>query len=230
VPATLDETGEPLAGKQLYIAGFGDAATGNNTKSRTWTPADRKRAAENVIDREILRNPYNSKTTGGILLFDFDDGTQERNSLNRRSKAWDHLFGDGQSSPAPTPLEGASYPGDSGGPAFAKSVKGTWCVVGVSGYGTGFPPDRRRTSIQFGDILVYTRVSPHLAWVRQQVAPPAPGKPSAIVSRAQPAAEVSAPETSAPVTATAAPAASEAPPGIFRKPEPAHSSRPASSN
>ncbi len=223
VPALLDETGEPLSGRPLYIAGFGDAATGNNTKSRTWTPADRKRAAENMVDREIQRNPYNPNTIGGILLFDFDNGTQDRNSLNRRSKSWDHLFGDGQSSPEPLRLEGASYPGDSGGPAFVKSAKGAWCVVGVSGYGTGFPPDRRRTSIQFGDILVYTRVWPHLAWVRQQIAPPPPTKPSAIVSPAGPAAEVGAPETSAPVTATATPAPPEEPSAIFRTSVPATS-------
>jgi hypothetical protein len=215
-PCPLDETGALLSGKQIFIAGYGDAATGNNTKSRTWTKADLKRAAENVVDREIQRNPYNPRTVGGILLFDFDNGTEERNSLNRKSKSWDHLFGEGKSSSIPSPLEGASYPGDSGGPAFAKSAKGTWCLVGVSGYGTGFPPDRRRTSIQFGEILVYTRVSPHLAWVRSHIAPPPPPPPSVAVSRVGPEAQVSAPDSSAPVTATASPVAPETAPPIFR--------------
>jgi len=211
-PAAFDETAEQLLGRLIYIAGFGDATTGNNTKARTWTPADRKRAAENVIDREIMRNPYNADTVGGILLFDFDNGTDERNTLNLRSKSWEHLFGDGQSSPDPAALEGASYPGDSGGPAFARTAD-RWCVVGVSGYGTGFPPDRRRTSIQFGDILAYTRISPHAPWIRQQITPRAPGPPAAMVSRAVPAAEVSK-VTNPPE----APASAPAPP-IFRPPE-----------
>ena len=189
-PAPFDNSAEPLVSRPIYIAGFGDASTGNNTKSRTWTPADLKRAAENVIDREITKNPFNSQTVGGILLFDFDNGTEERNSLNLPSKSWEHLFGTGQSSAQPAGLEGASYPGDSGGPAFAK-IGTRWCVVAVSGYGTGFPPDRRRTSIQFGDILAYTRISPHSAWIQQQITPPAPPKPTAIVAPADPTVEVS---------------------------------------
>lgn len=217
-PSPLEASAEPLAGKRIFIAGYGDAATGNNPKARTWTQADLKRAAENRVDREIARNPYNPRTVGAILLFDFDNGTEERNSLNRRSKSWEHLFGQGKSEAAPTPMEGASYPGDSGGPAFAQSSKGDWAVVGISGYGTGFPPDRRRTSIQYGEILVYTRVSPHLDWIRSHLAPPNPAPPSASVSRAGPAAEVGAPDASSRVTATASPVSAEAPPPIFRPP------------
>ncbi|MEQ1840567.1 MAG: trypsin-like serine protease [Verrucomicrobiales bacterium] len=189
-PASIDDSGEALLGRIIYIAGFGDATTGNNTRSRTWTQADLKRAAENIIDREILRNPYDVSTVGGILLFDFDNGEDDRNTLNLRSKSWDHLFGVGQSSPTPTQIEGASYPGDSGGPAFAR-VGGKWALVAVSGYGTGFPPDRRRTSIQFGDILAYTRVSPHAAWIRQTTSVSKNTPPAAIVSRAAPAEVIS---------------------------------------
>jgi hypothetical protein len=211
-PAPIDEMGPPLIGTTIYISGFGDAATGNNTKARTWTQANLKRAAENVVDREITRNPYNAATIGGILLFDFDNGAEERNTLNLPSKAWDPLFGTGQSSAAPAALEGASYPGDSGGPAFAK-LGPRWSVVAVSGYGTGFPQDRRRTSIQFGDILAYTRIAPHLAWIRQHIAPAPLGKPSAIVAPAEPKAEVSKAPMEPP-----APVPANAPPPIFRTP------------
>ena len=173
-PMAWDESEEELLGKLIYIAGYGDSAKGDNAKERNWTKAELRRAAENVIDREIRLDPFTKKPEGGLILFDFDNGKNDRNSLNAKSRVWERIFGGGRSSPTPTQLEGASYPGDSGGPAFAK-VDDQWRIVGVSGYGTGFPPDKRRTSIQYGDILVYTRVQSHAAWIRGIVGPP-PGK------------------------------------------------------
>lgn len=168
-PAAVDDLGESLLGRPIFIAGFGEAARGDNPRSRSWIPADAKRAAQNIVDREILRNPYGAASSGGLILFDFDNGTSERNTLNMVTKPWDKLFGPGESSAQPTRFEGAPYPGDSGGPAF--SFAGSqWRIVAVSGYGTGFPPGQRRPSIQYGDILVYTRISPHAEWIRRTLA------------------------------------------------------------
>ncbi len=209
-PIPWDESGENLVGQMVYIAGFGDAGPGDDPREANWTPAELRRAAENVIDRDIRQNPISGQPSGGVLLFDFDNGQESRNSLNGKSRVWERIFGKGRSSPAPTKLEGASYPGDSGGPALAK-VKGRWRLVGVSGYGTGFPPDRRRTSIQYGDILVYARANSIAGWLRNIVGPPAdpppagdesqpesqdgreaptPAEPGEMVAEVKPAAEV----------------------------------------
>jgi hypothetical protein len=206
-PALPDDSSEPLAERLVFIAGFGDAGCGDNPRSRSWRAADRKRAAQNILDRDVTRNPHDPDQPGGIVLFDFDNGTEERNTLSRPAKAWERLFGTGPSSPLPTQLEGASYPGDSGGPAFTQ-IRGQWKVVAVSGYGTGYPPDRKRSSIQYGDILVYTRVAAHAAWIRATTTPPT------VVSRAEPAAVVSeaAPTPAAPPSADPG----SVPPPIFR--------------
>ncbi|MEM7014818.1 MAG: trypsin-like serine protease, partial [Verrucomicrobiota bacterium] len=165
--------GSRMLGRHVYISGYGDSGHGANTREESWAPAEVKRAAENQIDRDVTRNPFSNQQSGGLLLFDFDNGDPERNSLNKDSRVWNRLFGDGQSAPEPLEMEGASYPGDSGGPAIAR-IGGQWCVVGVSGYGTGFPPGKRQTSIQYGDILVYTRVASHANWIQQTIqAPPA---------------------------------------------------------
>lgn len=160
--------GVQLLGKPIFIAGYGDSGNGQNSKTETWAPAELKRAAQNVVDREITVNPFSGERQGGLILFDFDNGSDDRNSLNLYSRAWSRIFGEGVSEAEPLPLEGASYPGDSGGPALAK-VGGQWCVVGVSGYGTGFPPGKRRTTIQYGDVLVYTRVASHAGWIGQTI-------------------------------------------------------------
>ncbi len=170
-PIPWDDLGEDLVGQRVYIAGFGDAAPGDDPQEGNWTPAELRRAAENIIDRDIRKNPLSGQPAGGVLLFDFDNGEESRNSLNGRSRVWERIFGTGKSSASPTQLEGASYPGDSGGPAIAK-VDGLWRVVGVSGYGTGFPPDKRRTSIQYGDILVYARANSMSDWLRNIVGEP----------------------------------------------------------
>ena len=206
-PIPWDETGNDLVGQMVYIAGFGDAAPGNDPSAGNWTPAELRRAAENVIDRDIRRNPLSGQPSGGVLLFDFDNGEESRNSLNGRSRVWERIFGKGRSSPDPTQLEGASYPGDSGGPAIAK-VEGRWRLVGVSGYGTGFPPDRRKTTIQYGDILVYARANSLAGWLRNIVGEPElPPLPPA-----ESPAEQSVPTPAAPTEAVAE-MAPQTPPG-----------------
>lgn len=171
-PVPYNRSEVSLIGRTVYIAGFGDSTTGNIPDEDSWVPALLKRAAENVVDRDIPINPLTGKNEGGMLLFDFDNGDEERNSLSPgRCKLWERLFGvGGGSSAKPTALEGASYPGDSGGPAFVM-IDGAWRLAGISGYGTGYPPDKRRTSIQYGDILVYTRVANHAGWIASIVGP-----------------------------------------------------------
>lgn len=172
-----DDFTRNLVGQKIYIAGFGDAGAGNNPREETWAPAEIKRAAQNVIDRDISVNPLTGARQGGILLFDFDSGSDGRNSLDSKPKVWGRIFGDGHSSARPAPLEGASYPGDSGGPALAY-LGSRWRVVGVSAYGTGYPADRRRTSIQYGDILVYTKVASHAAWINSTINRPRSSTPT----------------------------------------------------
>jgi len=171
-PIPWQKTETSLLNRTVYIAGFGDAAKGNNPKEKTWARARFKRAAENNVDRDLTINPLTGKRDGGLLLFDFDNGEEERNSLNGDNcRTWEKLFGRGTSDAKPLPLEGAPYPGDSGGPALAK-IDGVWQIVGVGGYGTGYPPDKRRSSIEYGDILVYTRVASQAYWLSAMLAPP----------------------------------------------------------
>ncbi len=170
-PLPLHMEDVSLLNQRILIAGYGHAGKGDNPGEAAWTPARYRRAAENMVDRDITVNPYTEETTGGLILFDFDNGDEERNTLQEvRSGAWQRLFGTGTSSAEPLPLEGASYPGDSGGPALAL-INGVWKIVGVSGYGTGYPPDKRRTTITYGDILVFTRIRGHSDWITRVISP-----------------------------------------------------------
>lgn len=181
-PAICDDTAVDLLNYFVYIAGYGDAAKGSNPLQRWWREANLKRAAENVIDRVVTINPLTNGPQGGLLVFDFDSGKESRNSLNGHLPVWTSLFGPGTSNRLPRALEGAPYPGDSGGPAFA-FLENKWRVVGISGYGTGYPLERKRASIEYGDILVYTNVKAHSAWIKQviqQPEAPAPPPPSQI--------------------------------------------------
>lgn len=186
-PAICDDTAIDLQNYFICIAGYGDSAKGNNPVRRWWREANLKRAAENVIDRVITLDPLTKKQEGGILVFDFDNGQESRNSLNGKTSVWTSLFGEGTSNPVPRKLEGAPYPGDSGGPAFA-FLQEKWRVVGISGYGTGFPLERKHAAITYGDILVYTNVKAHAAWIKQVTgAKQAQTRPPAVSSGPHPA-------------------------------------------
>ncbi|MEO0447355.1 MAG: hypothetical protein AAF191_14880 [Verrucomicrobiota bacterium] len=165
-PALLEHRPHQLLGRTLAFAGFGEGAVGTGTKRRHQRVSHRKRAAENVVDRVIpFRKAGAALPFSGFALFDFDNGQERRNSLNHRSRAWADLIGPGISSPRPLPMEGAAYPGDSGGPAFLLTELG-WRVVGISAYGTGFPQDRGNPVAQYGDILVYTLLEAHSGWLQ----------------------------------------------------------------
>jgi len=164
--APINDTEIDLLDYFICIAGYGDATRVTNPLRRWWRNANLKRAAENVIDRVVSHNPYTEESSGGILLFDFDNGEESNNTLNGSSDLWSSIFGEGRSDRKPRNLEGAPYPGDSGGPAFA-FLDSQWRVVGVSGYGTGFPADRPHATIHYGDILAYTNVKVHAPWIRR---------------------------------------------------------------
>ena len=166
-PATMSPRG-PRIGQRLFIAGYGEAAFGTQLDETLRQQPALRRAAENILDRDIAIDPFTGRRNrGGLLMFDFDNGTAGRNSLGLMSDAyWLALAGRGSSDATPLPLEGSSYPGDSGGPAFA-FLDSAWRVVGVSSGGSGWPVNGRREGlVQYGDILFYTRIASHAEWIR----------------------------------------------------------------
>jgi len=167
-PATMSPR-PPQVGRRLLIAGYGEAAVGSQTDENQWRLPALRRAAENILDRDIAVEPFTGRRDrGGLLMFDFDDGSESRNSLNAITDAyWLAIAGYGTSDATPLPLEGSSYPGDSGGPAFA-FLDAAWRIVGVSSGGSGWPVNGRRDgAVQYGDILLYTRVASHADWIRK---------------------------------------------------------------
>lgn len=167
-PATMSPRA-PQAGRRLFIAGYGEAAVGSQRDETQWRLPALRRAAENILDRDIPVEPFTGRRDlGGLLMFDFDNGTEARNSLNAITDAyWLAIAGTGDSDAAPLSLEGSSYPGDSGGPAFA-FLDAEWRIVGVSSGGSGWPVNGRRDGlVQYGDILFYTRVASHADWIRK---------------------------------------------------------------
>ncbi len=173
VPASMSPR-SPNVGQKLIIAGYGVAAVGSQRDESAWREPSLRRAAENILDRDIAIDPFTGRSDrGGLLLFDFDSGSEERNSLNRLNDAyWLAIAGRGNSAATPLPLEGSSYPGDSGGPAFA-FLDAAWRVVGVSSGGSGWPVNGQRDGfVQYGDILLYTRVASHADWIRKTMLGP----------------------------------------------------------
>ncbi|MDJ0894420.1 MAG: trypsin-like serine protease [Alphaproteobacteria bacterium] len=165
VPARM-----PQVGTRLFIAGYGISAANDEVDDRRWDHRPVRRAAENVLDRDIPANPISGRRDeGGLIAFDFDDGSDVRNALAGHLDpkfTWPAPLG--SSSPVPLRLEGAPWPGDSGGPAFAL-VDGVWAVVGISNSGTDWPTNGEVRAPQYGDVLFYTRVPSHIAWIRETI-------------------------------------------------------------
>jgi len=153
-----------IVGQRSLIAGFGEAGRGDNPNQESWVRSRLRRAAENLIDRAVVQIPGTDEGGGGIVAMDFDSGSEDHNTLNGLIDGWEDLLGSAPSSPVPFPQEGACYPGDSGGPAFIRQ-DGEWRVVGVAGFGIGFPPNKRNNRIQYGDTLIYTLVPAHRQWI-----------------------------------------------------------------
>ncbi len=160
-PAELFQ-GRPKVGCKMFLVGYGAYAPGNEINESQWIEDGKKRAGENILDRD------GHHKNGGLIAFDFDNGSRERNSLKSNrglDKELRFMLGDGTSSPDPLPLESGAYPGDSGSPALALE-DGRWKVLGIAGFGTDYPLTGKVHYVQYGDVLCYTRVPSHLTWIR----------------------------------------------------------------
>lgn len=157
-PATINASLEEITGDILYFAGVG--ALANGIDGVTSPDNSRLFAGANVLDRVStdvshgLSSALYSGSSGGVLGFDFDSPSGDKNSLSG-----DIIYGrlgPGTSDPTPIALEATSSSGDSGGPAFSW-LGDAWRLVGVSSYGT--------TNSVYGDVAVYTRVANHADWI-----------------------------------------------------------------
>ena len=158
--------GRATPGVRVCFAGFGCFATGLQKKERQWKDDGLKRAAENILDRDGYQ------PGGGLIAFDFDNGQDERNTLQSNrllDRSLSKMLGPGKSEARPLPLEGCCYPGDSGGPIYARE-NDQWRVLGVNSFGTDYPLRGRRATTQYGDVNCSTRVPDHLPWIRRTIA------------------------------------------------------------
>lgn len=161
-PARLPVPGwiEPL-GSLVMHAGYGlatDAVTG--VGGNRWWDTSKPLAGYNTLDRvrvQVDMSHVPTQHEGGVLATDFDDGTQQKNSLSDQYGTVGYI-GDGDSSPEPVYMESTTCAGDSGGPLFIREHDGEWTLIGVNSYGTKDPS-------VYGDISVYTRVQNHLQWI-----------------------------------------------------------------
>ena len=154
--------GRATPGVRVCLAGFGCFATGRQKRERQWKDDGRKRAGENILDRD----------GDGLIAFDFDNGQSERNTLRSNrllDRSLSRMLGPGKSDAQPLPLEGCCYNGDSGGPIYARE-NDQWRVLGVSSFGTDYPLKGRRATTQYGDVNCSTRVPNHVDWIRRTIA------------------------------------------------------------
>lgn len=161
-PARLPMEGwvEPL-GSLVMHAGYGvstDASTGYERDR--WWDTSKPLAGYNTLDRvrvqvDVPHVP--AQHEGGVLATDYDDGTQQNNSLSNQYGTVGYI-GSGDSSPEPVYMESTTCSGDSGGPLFTREDDGEWTLIGINSYGTEDPS-------VYSDISVYTRVQNHLHWI-----------------------------------------------------------------
>lgn len=129
-------------------------------------------ACTNSLDRILaMDSPYEA---GGLLAFDFDDGTTFHNSLSNGGVA--DIDGSfvatmpgmtviaDTSSLLPTGLEATSALGDSGGPAFIDFGNGPE-LVGLISWGVNPTNPANRYGSGLGDITYLTDLTPHHDWI-----------------------------------------------------------------
>lgn len=132
--------------------------------------------ASNTIDRASFQSGESG--SGGLLGFDFDDGTLPFNSLAGTGvpdvsgfyiNPLD--FAGGGSSNAPTTLEGTTLLGDSGGPAFADFGQGPE-LIGLVSWGVNPTNLSRPYAGGVGDVTYLTRLSAHRDWILSVIPEP----------------------------------------------------------
>lgn len=134
-------------------------------------------AFTNTIDRVIsLNSPHGQ---GGLLVYDFDNGTPHSNSL-ASAAAYDaygwpiagnsSIAGSG-SATLLTTFEGTSAPGDSGGPAFADSGSGPE-LVGIVSWGVNPTQPGNLYGSGYGDTGYLMRTSSLKDWIHGVIPEP----------------------------------------------------------
>ncbi|MBN2893811.1 MAG: trypsin-like serine protease [Bacteroidales bacterium] len=162
-PAQLITSTSEIIGNTIWYCGFGDYTQefGNGEDY------SKKHAIENILDRKVdgINTSISGQTyNGGLLAFDFDSPTGEVNSLGDDEVNSDEaLLGSGSSDAYATEFEGATIPGDSGGPIFI-NINGAWKVCGILSGGAN-DPFYDYVDGGYGDISVFTRVSTSIDWI-----------------------------------------------------------------
>lgn len=141
----LGSNPENLTGSDASIVGFGYNGLGSTGHNQT---RDKLRwGAENVIDLVGYVDSYfDAVFQSNILNLDFDDGTNDSNTLTNTYSETTPLYN-----------EGTTAPGDSGGPLLIK-IDDELLIAGVLSAGS------TRTS-QFGDISWFTGITEHREFI-----------------------------------------------------------------
>ncbi|MCL2932013.1 MAG: S1 family peptidase [Trichodesmium sp. MAG_R03] len=139
---------ENLIRSDASIVGFGFNGLGstgheNDRDKRRW-------GAENVIDLVGSVAPYfDAVFKSNILNLDFDDGTNESNTLTNTYSQTTPLYN-----------EGTTAPGDSGGPLLVK-VDDELLIAGVS------TANSSKSDQKFGDISYFTGITEHREFIEK---------------------------------------------------------------
>lgn len=168
--------GSLRVGSELTFFGAGLTGSGGGL---TANPGGSIFAGTNRLDRILTMD--GAFGPGGLLAFDFDDGSAHRNSLGqpgisnvdgeRETDIHDvTLFGD-TSDFLPTLLEATSAPGDSGGPAFIDVGNGPE-LVGLVSWGVNPTAPGNLYGSGLGDISYLTDLTQHRDWINGVIPEP----------------------------------------------------------
>jgi V8-like Glu-specific endopeptidase len=167
-PVPLYTGTDEAIGSKVWYAGFGDYSQLSGQNPDLFS---KKHAFENILDRKVggFNTSFGGTTyNGGLLAFDLDSPDGTINSLGDDFVGADEkLLGPGTSTANILPFEATTVEGDSGGPLFVK--KGTtWELAGVLGGGADEPIANHKDG-SYGDISIFTRVSPNITWINSVI-------------------------------------------------------------
>lgn len=184
-------------GKVGITLGAGQIGTGTTPWYFQTNDPEFVYAAANVIDRTTIQT--NSGYGGGFLVTDFDSGVDDdQNTLGQGyhpgGDPWTWAVSGSNTTTNLNPagdiagtnsdfsqmtfgtniVEGATAPGDSGGPTFIED-EGEWKLAGITSWGIN-PWDKLSNGQGFrglyGDANYYTRVSEHTDWIYSVIPEP----------------------------------------------------------